>query len=235
MKIQVLASGSKGNCYLLEGARDRILLECGIPISRIKKGLSYDLKNIVGCLVTHEHQDHCRAINDILKLGIDVYTSSKTAEVLGLTSHRLKPVESKRQYQVGEFDILAFDVEHDAVDPLGFFIKSSITGETVLFITDTYYCKYKFRGITHLMIECNYDREILQSNVDNGKIRTKQYERLLKSHMSFENCKEFLRANVLDECTEIYLLHTSERNSNPDVFQKEIENITGIRTIVAGG
>lgn len=233
MKIKILASGSKGNCYLLQGKGDRLLLECGIPISRIKKGLNYDLKNIVGCLVTHEHQDHCRAIKDIMKSGIDVFTSSKTVEVLNINSHRFKPLQAKKQCCIGEFNILPFNVEHDAVDPLGFLIQSTVTGEKVLFITDSYYCKYKFKGINYLMIECNYDIKILKENIENGKIYSKQYERLLKSHMSFENCKAFIRANDLSECREIHLLHTSDRNCDASLFQKEIEKFTNIKTVVA--
>lgn len=233
MRVQVLASGSKGNCYVIQGKKDKLLLECGITFKKIKQGLNFDLSNIVGCLITHEHKDHCKSIGEVVRAGIDVYTARETADVLGVDSYRLKPVQPKQQCQIGEFKVLFFDTEHDAVNPLGFLIQDG-TGEKLLFVTDSYYCKYKFTGVNYMMVECNYDENIINQNLEEGRLYKSHYNRLLKSHMSFESCKEFLRANDLSNCKEIYLLHTSDRNSDPDVFREEIQEMTGIKTIVGG-
>lgn len=198
----------------------------------IKEALNFDLSNVVGCLVSHEHLDHSKAIKGLVNAGIDVYTAKETAEVLNITSHRIKALEVKKQYIISNFEVIAFDTRHDAVNPLGFFIRDINTNEKLLFLTDTYYCKYKFKNINYLLIECNYDINILQKNFENEKIYKKQYERLLKSHMSLTNCKEFLKANDLSKCKEIYLLHLSDRNGNGDRFKREIEELTGIKTIV---
>lgn len=55
MVLKVLASSSKGNCYILESSGKKLLLECGINIKDIKRGLNFDFREVVGCLVSHEH------------------------------------------------------------------------------------------------------------------------------------------------------------------------------------
>lgn len=55
MKLKVLGSGSSGNCYLLSTENETLILDCGLPIKEIKKGLDFDLGGIKGVLVTHAH------------------------------------------------------------------------------------------------------------------------------------------------------------------------------------
>lgn len=62
MDIQVLASSSKGNCYRVSNGSTPLLLECGIRFKEIQQKLNFRLSEIAGCLVSHEHQDHCKAV-----------------------------------------------------------------------------------------------------------------------------------------------------------------------------
>ena len=95
MKLEILASGSSGNCYLLENETELLILEAGIPFRRIQEGINFNVGKAVGCLVTHEHKDHSKSIMDILKNGINVYTSKGTIEALGMEeSYRLKTIKS---------------------------------------------------------------------------------------------------------------------------------------------
>jgi len=49
-------SSSQGNLYEVRAANgNRLLLEVGVRWKRIQKALRYDLSNIVGACVTHEH------------------------------------------------------------------------------------------------------------------------------------------------------------------------------------
>lgn len=93
MKLKVLASGSSGNCYLLQLKNETLILECGIRYKQILEGLNFDLEKVVGCLVTHEHKDHSKAITDLNKSGIDVYASKGTFESLGIEHHRAKVLQ----------------------------------------------------------------------------------------------------------------------------------------------
>lgn len=55
MKIKVIASDSTGNAYLISGVKDKILIECGVPMPRLLKGCDYNLREIKACLISHEH------------------------------------------------------------------------------------------------------------------------------------------------------------------------------------
>lgn len=46
--------------------------------------------------------------------------------------------------------------------------------ERLLFITDSYFVRYKFKNINYLMIECNYSADILEENVINKVIHPVQ-------------------------------------------------------------
>ncbi|WP_234121156.1 MBL fold metallo-hydrolase [Clostridium hydrogenum] len=232
MRLKVLGSGSSGNCYLLQNKNETLILECGLPYKTILKGLNFNLSNVVGCLVTHEHKDHSKAINDVLNNSIDVYSSNGTLKAMNIESYRAKIIESEKQFKLRGFTILPFEAEHDAAEPLGFLIQHSDFGK-MLFITDSYYCQYNFSKINRIMVECNYSKSILNENIESGLIHPTLANRLLKSHFSMEHVKEFLKANDLSQCREIILIHLSDSNSNAAQFKEEIEKLTGIPVYIA--
>ena len=234
MKLKVLGSSSRGNCYILSTSTGSLLLECGLPWKPIQKGLNFDLSNIKGCLVTHSHKDHSKAVPDLLKAGIDVYLSKQTKQAVGVNeSHRAITVEPLKQFTVGDFAILPFPTEHDCEGSLGYLIQYRPTGEKLLFLTDSFYCKYKFKGLNYIMIESNYIKETLDANIEAGLINEAMKPRLLQSHFSLENVKKFLQANDLGSCRRIVLLHLSDFNSSGARMVKEIEKLTGIETTIA--
>ena len=226
IEIKPLASGSKGNAYQLTDGHSSLLLEAGINYREIQKGFDFKMSQVEGCLITHEHGDHSKAVKDVLKAGIDVYMSKGTKVALNLKHHRLHTVEAGEQFKIGDWYIKGFDVQHDVSEPLGFLIAKE-TGERILFATDTYYIKHRFQGLTHIMVECNYSLEILEENILDGKIPPVMKKRLLRSHFSLEHVKQFLLANDLSKVQEIWLLHLSDTNSDAELFKKEIQAITG--------
>ncbi|MFS0776226.1 MBL fold metallo-hydrolase [Neobacillus sp. 3P2-tot-E-2] len=226
IEIKALASSSKGNCYHITDGSTPLLLECGISYKYIQRGLNFQMSSIAGCLVTHEHNDHVKAIREVMKAGIDVYASKGTFETLSITNHRMKPVKAREQFQIGTWTILPFEVEHDVSEPIGFLLANH-QGEKLLFATDTYYIRYKFKGLTHIMVECNYSMDILNQNVADGYIDKGRKKRLMRSHFSLENVKDFLNANDLTKVQEIWLLHLSDTNSNADLFKREVQELTG--------
>lgn len=238
MKVKVLGSSSSGNCYILSTSTGTLLLDAGVPWKDIQKGLCFDLKNVVGCLVTHEHKDHCKAVTEIMKAGINCYMSPCTCDALNLddwacNTHRLGFVQSRKEIEVENFKILPFDTEHDAAEPLGFMVQYRLTGERLLYLTDSYYSKYIFPGLNYIMIECNYIKDTLDANVGSGLIDEGLKRRLLESHFSLEHVKEFLLANDLSQCREIILLHLSDANSDAERMVREIEEVTGIKPKIA--
>lgn len=230
--IIALASGSKGNCYRITDGVTPLLLECGIPYKDIQRGLNFRVSEIAGCIISHEHQDHAKATKDIMKAGIDVYASRGTIEALGATGHRVKPVKAREQFKLGTWTILPFYTVHDAAEPLGFLLANR-AGDKLLYLTDTAYSKYRFRGLTHLMLECNYSLDILRENAANGTIPVDLKNRIIRTHFSLENVKDFLRANDLSKVQEIWLIHLSDGNSDAERFKREIQELTGKPVYIA--
>lgn len=228
MEIKVIASSSKGNCYLLDDGKTQILIEAGITFNKLIRKVN--ISNISGVLVTHEHQDHAKAVSDLIRRGKRVYSSQETFDALGIEKNALaKPIVEYQLQMIKTFAIIPFPTQHDAAKPLGFLIKSLVTNEVVLFATDTYYVKNKFEGLNYIMIECNYANDILEKR-DN--ISKKQKDRLYKSHFELENVKEFLRNQDLSQVKEIYLMHLSSGNSDEERFKREIQELTGIPVYV---
>jgi phosphoribosyl 1,2-cyclic phosphodiesterase len=233
LEIKCLASGSSGNCYKIDDGKTPLLLEAGIPWKLIQQRLDFQTAGFAGCLISHSHGDHSKAVKDAVKAGLDCYMSAPTAEAIGITSHRIRFVEAKRQFVIGTWTVMPFQVEHDAEGALGFLLASR-SGDRLLYLTDTAYTRYLFKGLTHIMVECNYSLDILRRNVDEGLVLVELKNRLLKTHMSLETVKGFLRANDLSRVREIHLLHLSDGNSDQDRFKREIQALTGKPVYVAG-
>jgi phosphoribosyl 1,2-cyclic phosphodiesterase len=228
-----LASSSKGNCFHVKDGSTPLLLECGISFKDIQRKLNFKTSGLAACLITHEHKDHSKAVTDLMKFGFDCYMSQGTADALGLSGHRVKIVKVLEPFKVGSWIIMPFDTQHDAAEPLGFLLANQ-SGDKLLFATDTYYIKYKFKGLTHIAVECNYDLGILKKNIDAGVIPVAMKNRLLQSHFSLENVKEFLRSNDLSQVSEIHLLHLSGDNSDAIGFKCAIQRLTGKAAYIAG-
>ena len=237
MEVISIASGSTGNCYRIGDGTTKILIEAGIPVNRIREGCGFRLSDISGCLISHEHGDHASHAKDLTRYGIDVYTSQGTIEGTQGTRYELHgpmvhPVKAMQAFKIRSLTILPFDVEHDAKEPLGFLIWSSVTGEKLLFFTDTFYIKYRFSGLTQIMAECNYTMDQLMQNVRDGTTPAYRIQRLAKSHMSLEALEDMLQANDLSQLKQIYLLHLSSDNSNEEEIRTKIQEQTGVEVYV---
>lgn len=229
MEIKTIASGSSGNCYLIDDGETRLLIEAGIQFKRIQRALEFDLQGVAACLVSHSHLDHCKAVKDLLKASIDCYMSHATAKALGISSHhRATVVEPLQRFTVGSWAILPFDTVHD-VPNMGFLLANK-AGEKLIYLTDTPYCKYTFSGLTHILVEANYSIDMLKENKD---LDPEVKKRVIRNHFSLENVKKFLQANDLGKVQEIWLLHLSEQNSCEKRFKVEVQKITGKPTYIA--
>jgi phosphoribosyl 1,2-cyclic phosphodiesterase len=240
MRFISLASSSRGNAYLLqaEGAPP-LLLEAGIPIKQLRDKLrdhGVSLSDLAGCLVSHEHGDHAKAVKDLLRAGVDCWMSEGTAIVLGLLGHHRTHTVEKDAFRISEWIAHPFDLEHDAEEPKGFMIGTtwgSDDDDRMLFIPDTSFVENRFEGVTIIAVEVNYQEEILHENIVNGSIPSIVGRRTRRNHMSLNTIKGFLLANDLSKCREIWALHLSNGNSDECRIIKEIQEITGVPVHVA--
>ncbi len=222
-----LASSSRGNAYLVEAEGVApLLLEAGLPIRQLREKLNFGLSKLAGCLASHRHMDHCRAIPDLLKVGVDCYVSADTIEALGVANHhRINLLRVGETINIGGWAVLTFPLEHD-VPCLGFFIEYA--GERLLFIPDTQYIENRFKDINILCIECNHIESLLSQNIVRGTIPGIVGRRIRRNHMGLNKVIDLLRANDLSHCHAIYLMHLSDGNSDEDEMKKNVQEATGI-------
>lgn len=122
MKLKVLGSSSSGNCYLIEANNhEKLVLDAGVNFKIVQKTLNFNFKGIEGVLITHEHMDHLKYAPNFALNGIDIYASKGTFEKLNLKGHRFKQIKALEQFEIGNFIILPFETQHDAVEPLRIF------------------------------------------------------------------------------------------------------------------
>lgn len=231
MEITTLASSSAGNCYMLDDGRAPLLIEAGIRFSDIRKGVGFGLSRLAGALISHEHLDHARAVPDLLKASVDVYASSGTIEALDIAHHRLRPLRALEQVQIGPWTVKPFDAVHDCAEPLGFLIANGAS--KILYLSDSAYCRYRFPGLSHLMIECNHSVELLRKSVAEGAITPEHKARVLRNHMSLSRLLAMLKANDLSQVQAIHLLHLSDTNSDEAAFKAAVMRATGRPVYVA--
>lgn len=254
MKATCLASSSAGNCYIIElknGSRtSTIMVECGIPAKSIltkSMEAGVQIENVEACLITHYHGDHSKAIGDVVRWGIPVYTHKETLAHCGADGEALE--EMKVRKIAPGIAVLPFPVMHDAEGSLGFVIKTP--DECVIFVNDCKYWEPNLSGFKpdYVFIECNYWEKQVYAQINDlhkqmaaggmsghekrecsAKIR--QYERNVNAHMSLAGCIRSLRKLDLSRCKAIFLMHMSDGNANEYEMKSAVERETGVRTLV---
>lgn len=226
MKLNILGSSSTGNCYILQSDTEALIIEAGVRIDKIKQGINYDLNKVAGCIVSHLHGDHAKSVSELLSAGVDVYAHKTVFDTKGIDHHhRAKVIEAGKGYLIGNFKVFSFAVSHD-VPCLGFLITHEETG-SILFLTDTFTCDYKFDNLSHILIEANYADDVLNKNIESGRVPSVMRRRLLFSHMEIETTKTILLAHDLTGVNTITLIHLSSDNSSEKRFVDEIQAATG--------
>lgn len=220
MLMKCMGSSSSGNGYALITSDGILLIECGVPDKEMLQAIDYQSSKVVGCLLSHSHGDHANHIKNYMKYGIEVYCSDEvSSEVYTVYGEKTRQMQRMRQYQVGNFNVIAFSVPHNGTECDGFFIEHDEIGR-MLFITDAEYCPYNFSkmGINHAMIECNYSKDYLTKDLEN-------YGHVISGHMELETCKRLIQTINTTMLRSVSLLHLSSQNGNPERFREEIEEL----------
>lgn len=232
IQLKVLGSSSSGNCYILESDTEALIIEAGVELINVKRALQYNMRKIVGCIVSHSHNDHARYLPDISKACVPIYALQDVIDAKHIT-RRYNAVQALKAYNIGGFKIIPFNVKHD-VPCLGYIIEHQECGR-ILFMTDTYACPIVCRDISHWLIEANYADDILEQSIQKGLVTASMRQRLLMSHMEIENTVQVLLRSDLSKTKNIVLIHLSSRNSNEARFVERVERATGKVTYAAEG
>jgi phosphoribosyl 1,2-cyclic phosphodiesterase len=225
MRCTILASGSKGNCVVIEGGNGSLLIDAGLSakecLLRMERA-GIDAGKIDALLVTHEHQDHIRGV-DVLarRLEIPVYATAGTlADFLYFRRTSAKPLvhhtcRDHETFAVGDFEIVPFSTSHDAAEPCGFIVSE---GDIRLgYCTDTGivtpHMHDLLRHCDGIVLESNHCPEMLRNGPYPESL--KRRIRSTRGHLSNPAAAACLRDFGRD-APRVILAHLSEINNTPE-------------------
>lgn len=236
MVLQVIGTGSSGNAYLLKEGNDMILLEAGLRWRDMLRAFPDGIRGIQACLITHEHKDHCKSAENVMRLGISTVMSAGTFRELGIGSQEDFPslitAGSGDVVEIASWRIIPVKAMHDAVEPLAFLLMHLPTQQTVLYATDTYMLPNRYPGINYWLVECNFVSEKAEELLQDTA-KAPLYDRLMKSHMSLERLLTALEENDLSNTKKIVLVHISQERGDNERMKAQVQAKTGITTEIA--
>jgi len=147
MKIKVLASGSKGNCSLIETKSARFLIDIGITYQRLKKELekmNLTTDDIDDLLLTHAHNDHTSGLKVLLKHSdFKIYANKDIIKELtvDIDNDRVE-IYNQLISLNNSTEITVFKTSHDAKGSVGFLVTEN--KKSLVYITDTGYLNRKY-------------------------------------------------------------------------------------------
>lgn len=216
MKLHCIATGSSGNCYTLTSdSGETLILDCGIPIREIKKGLNWNVKDVVGVLCTHQHLDHSKSLKDFKTMGIPVFAPYIS----------LEPMAIGKEYRIQAFDLTTVEGRwtHTNADGsecpcYGFLITHPEMGK-MIYITDTELIKWRFKYINHILLGVNYDKNLIDRD-DAGKTN-----HVFRGHLSIDTACDFVKANCSDALQNVIMCHLSSKNADRDSFIEKMKKV----------
>ena len=223
MKIHCIGSSSSGNSYVITSNGHKLIVELGCNFKEVLKAVDYDLASVAGALCTHRHSDHAAYIPKTLEYQIPVYGNKDVVDKY----HYVHCLTQKYRYSIGKFKVQCLKVPHNALC-YSFIIKCP-SGEKILFATDLSKFNYKVSGCDVIMMEANYDEDIIYEALARGEVVRSQSE----NHLEIKDCLEAVERCVDKNTQLIILLHLSDGYSDEKRFQKMVHEATGKRGCVA--
>ena len=133
----------------------------------------------------------------------------------------------KYRYSIGKFKVHCIKVPHNALC-YSFIIKCP-SGEKIIFATDLSKFNYKVSGCDVIMMEANYEEDIIYEALARGEVVRSQSE----NHLEINDCMEAVERCVDTNTQLIILLHLSDGYSDEKRFQKMVHEATEKRVCVA--
>lgn len=224
-----LASGSKGNCIYVGSKTTKILIDAGISAKSIRERLEaigVALEDIDAILVTHEHIDHIRALAVLgCRMGIPIFANSDTAKAIySLLDEcpKFKIFSTGESFEFGDLEIHPFSIQHDAVDPVAFTIRTA--GLKLGFCADlgfaTTLVASQLKGCDYLYLEANHEPSMVHACPRPMVYKKRVLSR--QGHLSNEECATLLESICHEGLKHVHLAHLSSECNSPDLALKII-------------
>ena len=223
MKVNILASGSSGNCIALTIGKSTILIDAGVAKTKIEKALldvGINPTQVQAIFVTHAHGDHVKGLPLANKYKIPVYASEGEWKDIKSVDEELKHIAEP--IQIDEtFGVQTFGVHHDSYDPLGYTIENIETGYKVSVCLDTGKVDQNMfsamRDSDVYIIESNHDEKMIEASHYPNSVRIRVLSDI--GHLSNDQVGKALAKLIQGKGEQIYLVHLSSNNNLPGLAE----------------
>ncbi|AIZ57203.1 ribonuclease BN [Candidatus Methanoplasma termitum] len=233
-EVHVLASGSDGNCTIIQFEDEAIMIDAGISCRRTRELMEkegIDQRALKALLITHEHSDHIAGAGAVSrKFNIPVFCNKATYDSSGLSNVEYSEIKTMGSFCIGNMVVIPLPTSHNAVDPNAFFVEAE--GKKVLVATDTgkitFQVEHALKQADVAVIESNYDKKMLAEGPYPPYLK-----KLIASemgHLANVDCAGAIK-RTMNERRKIFLAHLSKTNNAPDIARETVAELTGIKRL----
>ena len=234
LRILPVASGSTGNCMLLEIDGRLLVIDLGVSASMLRSAMSangFAWEDVDAVLITHTHSDHIRGLGVCMKrIHAPIFMSHTSKNTLMLESAAALNYSARTEI-LPDLWVTAIPTSHDCPGSVGFLIETADT--RFGYLTDLGVIP---EGVTDLFSGC--DCIVLESNHDEEMLRYGPYPAYLKKrilsehgHLSNEACAQAL-ALFAERGTGCFCLaHLSRENNRPSLALESARKATAGKNV----
>ncbi len=243
MKAVSLASGSKGNSYLIQSEKATILVDLGICEKELLAKLELlkiNPKDINAIFITHEHDDHIKGLSTFLKdFSPKIYihadsVDSANKKLNGKLKNEIL-LSDNQEIVIGDMNIKNFKQSHDSNYCCGYSIDSNIGKVSVStdlgIMTDEILRNLDNSNLVYL--ESNHDERLLLEN-ENYPVFLKRRILSNSGHLSNKASYEAIKHLTINNVSQVVLSHLSEENNSPSLAYNYIKNQLLNNNIIEG-
>jgi phosphoribosyl 1,2-cyclic phosphodiesterase len=236
LRFASLASGSGGNC-LVAGTRDTlVMIDCGLNLRDAERRLDkLGLRpaDVSAILVIHEHGDHAGGVFDFAAAhSVRVCLTHGTlmalqAEGKAIEGVRVSVIRGREAFALDALSVTPFTVPHDAREPVQYVVSDGAAKLGILtdIGTSTQHVQETLSGLDALVLECNYDRDLLWSGA---------YPKWLKEriggpfgHLDNRDSERLLGALDRSKLRHVVAAHLSQQNNRPELARAALARAMG--------
>lgn len=231
LNFSSLYSGSTGNSLFVQSDNTKILVDCGVSAKKITDALAsfnVNIDQLDAILVTHEHSDHVQSLGTLSKkYNIPVYATKETFDNMPKQTEKIslsniKCFNSTESFDIKDLIIKPFPIPHDAANPCGFNIINN--NKKISIATDIGHMNLEIlnvlEGTSFLMLEANYDPEILKCCRYPYHLKQRISGHL--GHLPNEMAGKTIAYLLGSGLNQVILGHLSKENNFPELAYKTV-------------
>ncbi|MCL2846456.1 MAG: MBL fold metallo-hydrolase [Firmicutes bacterium] len=226
LKLQSIASGSKGNVTYIASDTTQIFCDVGLSLPTLLKRLlttTIDPNMVDGIVITHEHSDHINGLKKFMAK-FPRATLFLHADAVSIMENVIGAIDINRlhtfseSFAIGDIEIDFFPLPHDSRFCFGYTFRNADCRVGVATDLGTLppTAIQKLAGCQVVLLESNHDMVKLQHNV--------KYPNWLKrritgptGHLSNTACGAAVYRLLREGVQQVILAHLSQENNCPNI------------------